>query len=91
MFTHRDNVIWIGPYPNQTPKLDPENTYHVAYIKLFRLIPLHTFDYAVVVSGDYEIRRWWDGFRSYKRWVQILILLGIIKLEIREIKRSELR
>lgn len=54
----------------------------IAQLKLFWFIPLHSKGFGLVCYGNNSDSIWWDGFKSYRRWMQVLILLGIVQLKI---------
>lgn len=54
----------------------------ITQIFLFGWIPLHRKGSGVVVHGNYEEFRWWEGFKMYHTLIQILILCRIITLRL---------
>lgn len=55
---------------------------HYGIVYIFGLIPLHSKGRAVLVNGPYDEFVWWESFKLYQSWVQILILCKIFKLKI---------
>lgn len=69
----------------------------VARIYLLGFIPLQSRKHSLsLFDSDYKFPRaemrdtplathentWWEGFRGMKRWVQVMILLGVFSLKV---------
>lgn len=54
----------------------------VGVVYLLGLIPLHRRKNGIALASKTEQGCWWEAFRSYRRWVQSLILLGVCRLKL---------
>lgn len=66
------------------PFAEPRNRRGVARIYLASFIPLHSYGHGIEVNGPFDEFIWWEGFKHYRSWVQILILLRLVSLRIIE-------
>lgn len=49
----------------------------------FLRFPIQRAGQCINVSGNFPKFLWWESFKHYRRWVQIMILCGILQLKIK--------